>query len=77
MEIKNMKKKFKLQDLDCANCAAKMERGISRLEGVTSVSVSFLAQKMVLEAPEEKFAQVLDEAVKVIHRFEPDVTVKA
>jgi len=72
-----MKKTIKLVDLDCANCAAKMERGISRLEGVTSVSVSFLAQKMVLEAPEEKFAQVLDEAVKVIHRFEPDVTVKA
>ena len=45
-----MKKKFKLQDLDCANCAAKMEEAIKKIDGVTDASVSFMTQKLVLEA---------------------------
>ena len=43
-----MKKKFKLEDLDCANCAAKMEEAIKRIEGVNDANVSFLAQKMTI-----------------------------
>lgn len=45
-----MKKTFKLQDLDCANCAAKMERGIAKIDGVKQVNVNFLTQRMTIEA---------------------------
>ena len=50
-----MKKKFKLQDLDCANCAAKMEEAIKKLDGVHDASVSFMTQKMMVDAEDEKF----------------------
>ena len=50
-----MKKTFKLQDLDCANCAAKMETAISKIEGVKSASISFMAQKLTIEAERPKF----------------------
>lgn len=72
-----MKKSVKLIDLDCANCAAKIEDAVKKIDGVTNASVSFMAQKMTLETPDDKFAQVLDEAVKLINKIEPDVTVKA
>ncbi len=45
-----MKKVFKLENLDCANCAAKMERGINKVEGVASATVSFMTQKLTIEA---------------------------
>ncbi len=72
-----MKKIIKLQDLDCANCAAKIENAIKKLEGVTGVKVNFLSQKMELEAPDDRYDSVLNEAKKVIKKIEPDVTVKA
>ncbi len=72
-----MKKIIKLQDLDCANCAAKIENAVKKLEGVTDVKVNFLSQKMELEAPDDKYDSVLSEAKKVIKKIEPDVTVKA
>lgn len=70
-----MKKKFKLQDLDCANCAAKMEDGIRALDGVQSVSISFMAQKMTLEAPDDRFDEILEQAVKICAKIEPDCTI--
>lgn len=70
-----MKKVFKLQDLDCANCAAKMEKAISRLEGVQSVRINFMTQKMTLEADDERFDSLIEEAQKAIHRIEPDCIV--
>lgn len=57
-----MRKAFKLQDLDCANCAAKMENGIKNIDGVRSATVSFMTQKLVLEADDDRFDAVLDEA---------------
>ena len=72
-----MKKTVRLLDLDCANCAAKMEAGIREIAGVEQVSVNFLSQKMVLEAPAEKLADILVQAEKIIHRLEPDVTIKS
>lgn len=72
-----MKKTIKLQDLDCANCAAKIENAVKKLEGVTDVKVNFLSQKMELEAADDKYDSVLSEAKKVIKKIEPDVTVKA
>lgn len=72
-----MKKSIKLIDLDCANCAAKIEEAVKKIDGVTNASVSFMAQKMTLEAPDDKFAAVLDKAVKIINKLEPDITVNA
>ena len=70
-----MKKTFKLRDLDCANCAAKMETAISKLPDVQSVNVNFMQQKMTLEAPDTVFDQVLQSAVKCISKVEPDCEV--
>lgn len=70
-----MKKSFKLNDLDCANCAAKIETAIKKVDGVTAASISFMTQKMDLEAPDDKFDAVLAEVKKVIAKVEPDVSV--
>jgi copper chaperone CopZ len=72
-----MKKSIKLQDLDCANCAAKIENAIKKVEGVTGVKVNFLSQKMELEAPDDKYDEVFNEAKRIIKKIEPDVIVKA
>ena len=58
-----MKKKFKLTDLDCANCAAKMEDAIRKIEGVENASVSFMTQKMTIEAAEDQFDRIMQEVV--------------
>ena len=71
-----MKKTFKLSDLDCAHCAAKIEGDVKKISGVTNVEVNFLSQKMVLEAADDRFQEIVDEAVKLIKKIEPDVTVK-
>ena len=60
-----MRKTFELEDLDCANCAAKMENAVRGIEGVTFVSVSFMTQKMILEADDDKFNDIVKKAVKV------------
>ena len=70
-----MKKTFKLEDLDCAHCAAKMEDGIRKLEGVTDVSVNFLAQKMILEADDDRFEAVMQQVVKICKKIEPDCRI--
>ena len=70
-----MRKTYALEDLDCANCAAKMERKIKKIKGVTDAEVSFMAQKMTLEAPDDVFEAVVDEAVGLIAKIEPDCKV--
>ncbi len=70
-----MRKIFELEDLDCANCAAKMENAVRGIEGVTFVSVSFMTQKMILEADDDKFNDIVKKAVKVCRKIEPDCTV--
>ncbi len=71
-----MKKTYKLIDLDCAHCAAKMQDAIKKIPGVTDASVNFLAQKFTLEAPDDVFEDVLRQAVKVCRDVEPDCTIK-
>lgn len=71
-----MKKSFKLIDLDCANCAAKMEAAIKKIDGVKSASVSFMSQKLTIEADDEIFDAVVKQAVECIKKVEPDCTVK-
>ena len=70
-----MKKVFELEDLDCANCAAKMEDAIRKLDGVQSVTISFMAQKMTLESEDANFDKVLKQVKKCIKRVEPDCVV--
>ena len=70
-----MRKSFKLQDLDCANCAAKMERAISKIEGVQSASVSFLMQRLAVEADEARFEEIMERVEKVCRRVEPDCRI--
>lgn len=70
-----MKKTFKLQDLDCANCAAKMEDAIKKLDGVNNATVNFMTQKLTLDADDAKFDAILQQAVKVCKKVEPDCTI--
>ena len=66
-----MKKKFKLTDLDCANCAAKMEDAIKKLDGVNDASVSFMMQKMTIDADDARFDEIMKEVVEVCKKVEP------
>ena len=70
-----MKKKFKLQDLDCANCAAKMEEAIKKIEGVSDATVSFMTQKMTIEADDGRFDEIMKEVVSVFRKVEPDCVI--
>ena len=70
-----MKKTFKLQDLDCANCAAKMERAIQQVEGVISANVSFMTQKLSIEIADENFDSVWKEVKKMAKKANQDVTI--
>ena len=67
-----MKKTFKLIDLDCANCAAKMESAIKKIDGVTDASVSFMAQKMTIEADSAQFDSIMKQVVIAGKKVEPD-----
>ena len=70
-----MKKKFNLQDLDCANCAQKMEEAIKKIDGVNDASVSFMTQKMTIDADDDRFSEIMDEVVKVCKKVEPDCVI--
>ncbi len=66
-----MKKSYKLANLDCANCAAKMERAIQKIEGVQGAAVQFLTQRLTLEAEESHMERILAEAEKIVSKIEP------
>ena len=71
-----MKKTFILEGLCCANCAAKIETGINKLEGSDKAAISFLTSKLVIETTEEPSAELLKHIEKVVHKVEPDVEIK-
>ena len=70
-----MKKVFQLEDLDCANCAAKMESAIAKINGVTSATVSFMSQKLNIEADDARFDDIMKEVVKTCKKVEPDCRI--
>lgn len=70
-----MKKSFKMEDLDCANCAAKMERVIAEIPGVNKATVSFMAQKLVLDAEDARFDEIVRQAVRCVKKVDPDCEV--
>ena len=71
-----MKKNYILEDLDCANCAAKIEEGVKKIEGVIECSVSFVTEKMIVEIEEGKEKELEKEIKKVVKKIEPDTTLK-
>ena len=71
-----MKKVIAMQDLDCANCAAKMEQAIKKIDGVTSVSINFMTQKMALEVADDNFDEVIAKIKAAIKKIEPDCKLK-
>ncbi len=71
-----MKRRYTLENLGCANCAAKMEDKIKELDGVNSVTVNFITTKMVLDVEDDKFDSVLAQAKDIIKSIEPYVEVK-
>ena len=71
-----MRKTYKLTDLDCANCAAKMENAIKKIDGVSDASVSFLTQKLTVEAEESRFEEIMKQVVKACKKVEPDCVIK-
>jgi copper chaperone CopZ len=68
-----MRKTIKLRDLDCANCASKIEDAVSKLEGVISVNVNFIGQRMVIETPDDSFGSILTQVKKTANKIEPDL----
>ena len=70
-----MKKTYKCE-VDCANCAAKMEDAIKKLEGVVDARVNFMTQKLTLEAVDDVYDKVLKEAVKACKKVEPDCEIE-
>ena len=71
-----MKRRYTLENLGCANCAAKMEDNIKELDGVNYVTVNFITTKMVLDVEDDKFDTVLAQAKDIIKSIEPYVEVK-
>lgn len=71
-----MKSKFKIKGLDCANCAASLERAIQKLEGVESANISFMTQKMEIEYDETRKEEIMKNIKKVIKKEEPDVIIE-
>ena len=70
-----MQKKYKLSEIDCANCALKLEDAIKGVEGVQDASVNFLTQKLTLVADDEVFPSVLDRVVALTAKLEPDCEI--
>ncbi|WP_314767009.1 heavy-metal-associated domain-containing protein [Lachnoanaerobaculum sp.] len=71
-----MKRVYKLEGLDCADCAAKLERKLAAIEGITSANINFMTLKCTLEAEAEKMNEIIDKAMEIIKVEEPDVEVK-
>lgn len=70
-----MKKVFKMQDLECAHCAGKMEDAINKLNGVNKATINFMTMKLILDADNEKFESILDEAQKICSKIEKDCVI--
>lgn len=72
-----MKKKYKLDEIDCANCALKLENAIREIDGVSDVKVNYMMQKMTIEADDASFDDVEKKVIATCKRMEPDMDVNA
>ncbi len=71
-----MKKKFKCE-VDCANCAQKLQDALAKLDGVDEITVNFMTQKLTLTAADERFDEVLAAVLKKAAQIEPDAVITA
>lgn len=71
-----MEKVYILEELDCANCAAKMEQAVSKIKGVQSATVNFMTKKLFIEAEQEDFDAIAKEADKKIKKIESQVVMR-
>ena len=71
-----MKNKYKIKGLDCANCAAKLESEIQKVEGVNEASISFMTERLVIECSDNQKQEIMEKVKKVIKKEEPDVTLE-
>ena len=69
------KLKFKIEGLDCANCANELEESINALDGIASASISFMTERMVIETETNDTDKLIEDIKKVIKKSEPDVTI--
>lgn len=70
-----MRKTYVMEDLDCANCAAKMEEAIKKIDGVHDASVSFMTQKLMIEADDDRFDAIMKQAQKAVSRVDRDCSI--
>ncbi len=71
-----MKSNFKVEGLDCANCAAELERALGKIEGVKQVNINFMMQRMELEYDENNKEEIIKKVKKIIKKEEPDVVIE-
>lgn len=71
-----MKNILKIKGLDCANCASKLENAIQKIEGMESVSINFMTEKIIMEYNEENKKQIMQKVKKIIKKEEPDVKIE-
>lgn len=70
-----MKKRFKLENLDCAGCAAKMENNIKKIDGVNDAVVSFMTQRLSIDADDSRFEQIMQQVETVCRKVEPELVI--
>lgn len=71
-----MIKNFRLENLDCANCAAKMERKINKLDGVNAATVNFMTQKFTIDFEDNREAEIMEKAEKIMKSIESGIVIK-
>ena len=71
-----MHRSFKIQNLGCANCAAKMEHDINKLDGVDKATISFMTQRLTLDADDAHFSEIVDKCEKICQKYEPETSIK-
>lgn len=70
-----MHRSFKIQNLGCANCAAKMENDINKLDGVSKASISFMTQRLTLNADDTRFDDIINECDRICKKYEPETSI--
>ncbi len=71
-----MKYHFEIKGLDCANCAAELERVIGKIAGIKEANINFMTEKLIIECEENEKVEVVEKMKKVVHKEEPDCTIK-
>lgn len=70
-----MKKVVKIVDIDCANCATKLENALAKIDGVDSVNINYIAEKMLIEIKDEDYDAIVKQINKVTKKVEPDCRI--